>query len=161
MKKETTKYNNNNNNNQNKYFKNKINNNNNNKDNNNNKNIINNKNLNNKNNKETKINNVTIMFKKKLASAKGIHNRAKYYHRKSGLSSGLGHCLAALFKKVRRWSLDYYPVYNLVAGPVPTSNICSPEDFELIASTTKNIEKSFIYGLLELWLGEGLFEKYW
>nr|QYA71981.1 cytochrome P450 [Anoplophora glabripennis] len=63
---------------------------------------------------------------------------------------------ATLFKKVRKWSKEYYPVYKLSAALFISANICSPEDFEAMASTTKNIEKSAAYSFLDLWLGNGL-----
>ncbi|KAJ8944498.1 hypothetical protein NQ318_011756, partial [Aromia moschata] len=64
--------------------------------------------------------------------------------------------LATFFKKLRKWGQDYYPVYNLTAAMFPSGNICGPEDFELVASTIRNIEKGPIYKFMDLWLGEGL-----
>nr|WCC58137.1 cytochrome P450 [Pharsalia antennata] len=61
-----------------------------------------------------------------------------------------------LFKRIRQWSKEYYPVYRLSALYFFSANISSPEDFERIASTTKNIEKSVCYQFLDLWLGDGL-----
>ncbi|CAG9858724.1 unnamed protein product [Phyllotreta striolata] len=62
-----------------------------------------------------------------------------------------------VFKKLREWSRTLGPVYNLSSTIFfPSLNISSPEAFEAIAATTKNIEKHKVYTFLNLWLGEGL-----
>ncbi|EFA10752.1 cytochrome P450 monooxigenase CYP4Q3 [Tribolium castaneum] len=61
-----------------------------------------------------------------------------------------------IFKKLRQWARDYYPVYQLRAIHIPAACILAPEDFEAILSNPRHIEKSMVYLLLHDWLGTGL-----
>ncbi|KAJ8968358.1 hypothetical protein NQ317_000089, partial [Molorchus minor] len=64
---------------------------------------------------------------------------------------------ATLFRKLRKWAREFYPVYNLCPSMlVIAGNISGAEDFELVASTTKNIGKGPIYTVFDRWLGNGL-----
>ncbi|CAG9825078.1 unnamed protein product [Phaedon cochleariae] len=60
------------------------------------------------------------------------------------------------WRRLRKWSKDYGPMYNLAAMHFPSVNISGPEEFEVIASTMKHIEKADVYLFLRRWLGEGL-----
>uniref|UniRef100_UPI003B673784 cytochrome P450 4C1-like n=1 Tax=Tribolium madens TaxID=41895 RepID=UPI003B673784 len=61
-----------------------------------------------------------------------------------------------IFKKLRQFARDYYPVYQLRALHFPAACILAPEDFEAILSNPIHIEKSLVYYLLHNWLGTGL-----
>ncbi|XP_074030298.1 cytochrome P450 4C1 [Leptinotarsa decemlineata] len=61
-----------------------------------------------------------------------------------------------LLGKIRQWSRNYAPMYVLSAFCFPAINISGPEEFEIIASTPKNIKKSFVYEFVRRWLGDSL-----
>ncbi|XP_068899037.1 cytochrome P450 4C1-like [Tenebrio molitor] len=62
----------------------------------------------------------------------------------------------SLFKTVRQWGLDYYPIYQNWVAHVAVANIMNPYDFETILSSSKHISKSQVYDMLHGWLGTGL-----
>ncbi|CAH0559166.1 unnamed protein product [Brassicogethes aeneus] len=61
-----------------------------------------------------------------------------------------------LFMQLRKWALDYYPIYRLQPGPGLAINLIGPDDIEQIVSTTQHSTKSDIYRILSRWLGTGL-----
>ncbi|KAG5876290.1 hypothetical protein JTB14_032517 [Gonioctena quinquepunctata] len=62
-----------------------------------------------------------------------------------------------VFKKVRKWSRKYAPIYSIfMSSFFPTVQISGAEEFEVIAATTKNMKKAPIYYFLRRWLGKGL-----
>ncbi|RZB40442.1 cytochrome P450 monooxygenase CYP4Q9, partial [Asbolus verrucosus] len=61
-----------------------------------------------------------------------------------------------MFKTVRKWSVEYYPIYQNWAAHITVANILDPHDFETILSSPKHIEKSQLYDMLHHWLGTGL-----
>ncbi|XP_060524522.1 cytochrome P450 4c3-like [Cylas formicarius] len=61
-----------------------------------------------------------------------------------------------LFRTLREWGLNYYPVYNTYALFYTATHICGPEETEALISTMKHNSKGTIYHFLDKWLGEGL-----
>ncbi|XP_056647982.1 cytochrome P450 4C1-like [Diorhabda sublineata] len=61
-----------------------------------------------------------------------------------------------LFEKFREWCRKYGSVYSFVVLGVPVVVISGPEEFEIISSGTKHLQKGLNYGLIEPWLGKGL-----
>jgi cytochrome P450 family 4 len=61
-----------------------------------------------------------------------------------------------IFKTMREWGRTYYPIYRLQAAHMTAANVLSPEDCELILSSSVHMEKSIVYNLLHDWLGTGL-----
>jgi cytochrome P450 family 4 len=61
-----------------------------------------------------------------------------------------------VFKKLREWGRQYYPIYNIRVLHINAACLVGPEDFERILSNPKHIEKSIAYDLLHDWLGTGL-----
>ncbi|KAJ3616830.1 hypothetical protein MTP99_011293 [Tenebrio molitor] len=57
---------------------------------------------------------------------------------------------------LRKWGLEYYPIYKLWVISVSAANIMSPEDMKLILSDIKHMKKSPAYNLLNKWLGTGI-----
>ncbi|XP_063909500.1 cytochrome P450 4c3-like isoform X1 [Zophobas morio] len=60
------------------------------------------------------------------------------------------------FKTFREWAKLYYPIYNITFLHYVVPNILHPDDFELILSNPKHMEKSIVYDVLHNWLGTGL-----
>ncbi|XP_023021612.2 cytochrome P450 4C1 [Leptinotarsa decemlineata] len=60
------------------------------------------------------------------------------------------------FRKIRKWSQEYAPMYILSAFKSPAVNVSGAETFEVIAGSTKNLQKSMVYKFLRRWLGDGL-----
>ncbi|XP_063220617.1 cytochrome P450 4C1-like [Bacillus rossius redtenbacheri] len=54
------------------------------------------------------------------------------------------------------WVSKYGPIYRTWLGSVAQVNITRPEHAEVILSSTKCMEKSYVYKLMRSWLGEGL-----
>ncbi|XP_074031334.1 uncharacterized protein [Leptinotarsa decemlineata] len=62
-----------------------------------------------------------------------------------------------IFLKIRNWCRTYGPVFRLnMSSFYPSVNIAGAEQFEVIASSMKNIRKPMVYSFLNRWLGEGL-----
>ncbi|EFA10751.1 cytochrome P450 monooxigenase CYP4Q9 [Tribolium castaneum] len=61
-----------------------------------------------------------------------------------------------MFKTVRKWGLEYYPIYQNWIAHVAVANVMNPYDFETILSNMKHTSKSMIYDMLHCWLGTGL-----
>ncbi|XP_068899038.1 cytochrome P450 4c3-like [Tenebrio molitor] len=61
-----------------------------------------------------------------------------------------------IFKVVRRWGRDYYPIYKNWIAYTGAANVMDPRDFEIVLSNMKHIEKGMTYGMMHRWLGTGL-----
>ncbi|KAJ3659330.1 hypothetical protein Zmor_011020 [Zophobas morio] len=64
--------------------------------------------------------------------------------------------LDASFKTFREWAKSYYPIYTITMLHVIVPCILHPDDFELILSNPKHMEKSAAYNVFHGWLGTGL-----
>ncbi|XP_066264992.1 cytochrome P450 4V2-like isoform X3 [Branchiostoma lanceolatum] len=66
----------------------------------------------------------------------------------------------AFFSQLMDWSLSYtrnnVPVFRLWLGVTPTVGLIQAETLEVLFSSSKHIEKSFVYDFLHPWLGTGL-----
>ncbi|XP_044262813.1 cytochrome P450 4C1-like [Tribolium madens] len=67
---------------------------------------------------------------------------------------------AQIFNVLRKWGLEYYPIYKLWLFFVSVANIMSPEDLALILPDMKHSKKSKAYDLINKWLGKGLLTSY-
>uniref|UniRef100_A0ABD2W8B6 Cytochrome P450 n=1 Tax=Trichogramma kaykai TaxID=54128 RepID=A0ABD2W8B6_9HYME len=56
----------------------------------------------------------------------------------------------------RGWCKNYHPVFRFWFGTRPTIHIHHPDDMEVVLSSTKCINKKFVYNNLEPWLKLGL-----
>ncbi|CAB0041941.1 unnamed protein product [Trichogramma brassicae] len=56
----------------------------------------------------------------------------------------------------RGWCNNYHPVFRFWFGTRPTIHIHHPDDMEVVLSSTKCINKEFVYNNLEPWLKLGL-----
>ncbi|XP_071576723.1 cytochrome P450 4C1-like isoform X2 [Temnothorax nylanderi] len=61
-----------------------------------------------------------------------------------------------LWKRMVTSANQYYPIYKIWGFFVPIVSIRHPDDLETILSSTKHIEKSFLYDVLQPWLGTSL-----
>ncbi|CAH0554653.1 unnamed protein product [Brassicogethes aeneus] len=61
-----------------------------------------------------------------------------------------------LFRKLRQWGLEFYPIYRAGVCSETSANMVGAEDIEQIISSTQHSSKSEIYRILENWLGTGL-----
>ncbi|XP_063908644.1 cytochrome P450 4c3-like [Zophobas morio] len=73
-----------------------------------------------------------------------------------GNSAHLQTSLDAAFKTFRDWAKLYNPIYSMTVLHFVVPCILHPDDFELILSNPKHIEKSDIYNVFHGWLGTGL-----
>ncbi|KAJ3659329.1 hypothetical protein Zmor_011019 [Zophobas morio] len=64
--------------------------------------------------------------------------------------------LDATFKTLREWAKQYYPIYILTILHLIVPSMLHPDDFELVLSNPKHMEKSDVYNVLHGWLGNGL-----
>ncbi|NXP55286.1 CP4V2 protein, partial [Heliornis fulica] len=62
------------------------------------------------------------------------------------------------FKQLQIYVEDFrsWPLFKLWIGPVPVMILYHPESVEFILSSSKHIEKSYLYHFLHPWLGTGL-----
>ncbi|XP_053982828.1 uncharacterized protein LOC128878567 [Hylaeus volcanicus] len=61
-----------------------------------------------------------------------------------------------LWKLMRRYAAEYYPIYRLWTFTMPYVNIFHPNDMETILGNSKSIQKSIVYNLMTSWFGTGL-----
>ncbi|KAK3923209.1 Cytochrome P450 4C1 [Frankliniella fusca] len=61
-----------------------------------------------------------------------------------------------LTNAVESWTRDYGEIFRIWLGNVPFVVVSKPEDLEILLSSSKHIEKSELYALLNPWIGEGL-----
>ncbi|NWH77739.1 CP4V2 protein, partial [Piaya cayana] len=62
------------------------------------------------------------------------------------------------FKQLQFYAEEFrkWPLYKLWIGPVPFVILYHPENVEVILTSSKHIEKSYLYKFLQPWLGTGL-----
>ncbi|KAJ3659328.1 hypothetical protein Zmor_011019 [Zophobas morio] len=78
---------------------------------------------------------------------------------KNNLGGSIAHLQTSLdvsFKTLRKWAKLYYPIYTVTILNYISPIMLHPDDFELILSNPKHIEKSDVYNVLHGWLGTGL-----
>ncbi|XP_060525303.1 cytochrome P450 4C1-like [Cylas formicarius] len=61
-----------------------------------------------------------------------------------------------VFKVLRKWAQQYYPIYAVHLGPKIVVCVFGPDEVEAVISTTKHNTKADVYRFLNLWLGTGL-----
>ncbi|KAG8332923.1 Cytochrome P450 4C1 [Homalodisca vitripennis] len=61
-----------------------------------------------------------------------------------------------LMKVFRARTATYGPLFRIWNGPIAEIHLTRPEHLELIMSSSKHIDKSSVYTLLQPWLGTGL-----
>ncbi|XP_063907299.1 cytochrome P450 4C1-like [Zophobas morio] len=61
-----------------------------------------------------------------------------------------------IFKILRKWGTDYYPIYHTWVAHMSAVNIVNPYDFEIIMSNMKHNTKGYFYHMFHNWLGTGL-----
>ncbi|XP_063907301.1 cytochrome P450 4C1-like isoform X2 [Zophobas morio] len=61
-----------------------------------------------------------------------------------------------IFKILRKWGRDYYPIYHTWVAHLSAVNIVNPYDFEIIMSNMKHNTKGYFYHMFHNWLGTGL-----
>nr|XP_009675001.1 PREDICTED: cytochrome P450 4V2 [Struthio camelus australis] len=62
------------------------------------------------------------------------------------------------FKQLQRYFKEFrnIPLFKLWIGPLPVMILYDPDSVEVILSSSKHIEKSYLYKFLQPWLGTGL-----
>ncbi|XP_032042300.1 cytochrome P450 4V2 isoform X2 [Aythya fuligula] len=62
------------------------------------------------------------------------------------------------FKQLQKYAEDFrkQPLFKIWLGPLPITVLYHPDSVEVILSSSKHIEKSFLYKFLHPWLGTGL-----
>ncbi|XP_025898064.1 cytochrome P450 4V2 [Nothoprocta perdicaria] len=62
------------------------------------------------------------------------------------------------FKQLQHYSEEFrkLPLLKLWVGPLPVMVLYDPDSVEIILSSSKHIEKSYLYKFLQPWLGTGL-----
>ncbi|XP_067154090.1 cytochrome P450 4V2 isoform X1 [Apteryx mantelli] len=62
------------------------------------------------------------------------------------------------FKQLQHYAeeLRHLPLFKLWIGPLPVMILYDPDSVEVILSSSKHIEKSYLYKFLQPWLGTGL-----
>ncbi|NXO69306.1 CP4V2 protein, partial [Phainopepla nitens] len=62
------------------------------------------------------------------------------------------------FKQLQHYAEEFrsWPLFKLWIGPVPVLVLYHPDSVEVILSSSKHIEKSYLYKFLHPWLGTGL-----
>ncbi|OPJ71199.1 hypothetical protein AV530_017451 [Patagioenas fasciata monilis] len=53
-----------------------------------------------------------------------------------------------------------WPMLKLWVGPLPVMVLFHPDSVEAILSSSKHIEKSYLYKFMQPWLGTGLLTRY-
>ncbi|NXE15798.1 CP4V2 protein, partial [Lophotis ruficrista] len=62
------------------------------------------------------------------------------------------------FKQLQTYSEEFksWPLFKLWLGPLPLLILCHADSVEVILTSSKHIEKSYLYKFLQPWLGTGL-----
>ncbi|NXE24461.1 CP4V2 protein, partial [Ardeotis kori] len=62
------------------------------------------------------------------------------------------------FKQLQTYSGEFrsWPLFKLWLGPLPLVILCHADSVEVILTSSKHIEKSYLYKFLQPWLGTGL-----